>query len=211
MLNNFIYENNNSISKLLCNEIIELYEEPEVIKNQGCTIGGINKNIKDTTDFIIPKSDNPDNKWYKIEKFLYRELSNNLKKYLKQINNDNYKSENNYNIDTTLFKGEQLEVRDFMIQKYEKNIGKYIYHNDFAIERDTHKYRVITFLWYLNTIEEGGETEFWDNYKIKPKVGKLILFPATWCFPHRGNVPISNNKYIITGWFYINPSGIGIN
>jgi hypothetical protein len=23
-----------------------------------------------------------------------------------------------------------------------------------------------------------------------------------WCFPHRGNIPISSDKYIITGWLY---------
>jgi hypothetical protein len=200
MLNNFIYQNNNSISKLLCKEIIELYENPEIIKNKGVTIGGLNTNIKDTTDFTIPSCNK---KWEKIEKFLYKELNKNLTEYLKQINNDSYKPENNNNMDSTLFKGETLEVRSFMIQKYEKNIGKYVYHNDFKFESNTNKYRVITFLWYLNTIDEGGETEFWDNYKIKPTAGKLILFPATWCFPHRGKTPISDNKYIITGWFYI--------
>ena len=44
-----------------------------------------------------------------------------------------------------------------MIQRYVKNHGKYIYHNDFTINNGNP--RVITFLWYLNTIEEGGETE----------------------------------------------------
>jgi hypothetical protein len=203
MLTEFIYENNNSISKLLCKEIIELYEDPKIKKNNGVTIGGLNKEIKDTTDYIIPKSSS-DEKWNKLEQFLYKELNKNLLEYLKKINKNSYKSENNSNHDSTLFNNETLEVRSFMIQKYEKNVGKYVYHNDFAIEKDTYKHRVITFLWYLNTVEEGGETEFWDNYKIKPKVGKLILFPASWCFPHRGKVPISDNKYIITGWFYIN-------
>jgi hypothetical protein len=92
-----------------------------------------------------------------------------------------------------------------MIQKYNKGIGKYVYHNDFQIENnsDKYKYRVITFLWYLNTVDEGGETEFWDSYKIKPLSGKLLLFPANWCFQHRGIMPISDNKYIITGWLYL--------
>jgi hypothetical protein len=205
MLTEFIYENNNSISKILCKEIIELYENPEIKKNKGVTLGGLNTNVKDTTDFVIPASinGNINPTWEKIEKFLYKELNSNLKEYLKKINKDSYKSENNNNIEASLFKNNILEVRSFMIQKYEKNIGKYVYHNDFQIESKTNKYRVITFLWYLNTVDEGGETEFWDSYKIKPIAGKLILFPSTWCFPHRGCVPISDNKYIITGWFYI--------
>ena len=48
----------------------------------------------------------------------------------------------------------------------------------------------------------GGETEIWDSHKIKPECGKLLLFPSCWTFPHRGNVPISGNKYILTGWVY---------
>jgi Rps23 Pro-64 3,4-dihydroxylase Tpa1-like proline 4-hydroxylase len=88
------------------------------------------------------------------------------------------------------------------IQRYTKSKGKYIFHNDFKAEFEKKQYRIITYLWYINTVDEGGETEIWNNYKVKPEVGKLILFPATWTYPHRGKVPISNDKYIITGWIY---------
>ena len=62
--------------------------------------------------------------------------------------------------------------------------------------------RKLTFLWYINDVEEGGETEFFGNHKIKPEAGKLILFPASWTFPHCGKMPISDDKYIITGWLW---------
>ena len=89
-----------------------------------------------------------------------------------------------------------------MIQKYKKFQGKYTYHHDFYNDYESKRHRTVTYLWYLNDVEEGGETEFWGSYNIKPKKGKLIFFPATWCFPHRGKMPISSDKYIITGWFY---------
>ena len=89
-----------------------------------------------------------------------------------------------------------------MIQKYDKKKGKYIYHNDFTNDNNSH--REITFLWYLNTVEEGGNTVFWENYNVQPKEGKLIFFPSFWCYPHTGKVPISSDKYIITGWLYCN-------
>jgi predicted 2-oxoglutarate/Fe(II)-dependent dioxygenase YbiX len=95
-----------------------------------------------------------------------------------------------------------------MIQKYTQNIGKYIYHNDgFVYENDgknfkNEKYRVLTFLWYLNDVSEGGETEFFGDMKIMPEAGKLILFPANWTFPHCAKTPISSDKYIITGWLF---------
>ena len=94
--------------------------------------------------------------------------------------------------------------RPSLLQKYEKNKGKYTYHNDFNIDYEKKRYRVVTFLWYLNDVEEGGQTEFWGGkHKIKAEKGKLILFPAAWNFPHRGCMPISDNKYIITNWFYV--------
>jgi hypothetical protein len=49
----------------------------------------------------------------------------------------------------------------------------------------------------------GGETEITGYIKIKPKTGSLLLFPATWTYPHCGKMPISNDKYIITGWVYM--------
>jgi hypothetical protein len=55
----------------------------------------------------------------------------------------------------------------------------------------------------LNDVNEGGETYFIDG-KVKPTTGKLLLFPATWTYLHKGDIPRSNSKYIITGWLYNN-------
>lgn len=61
--------------------------------------------------------------------------------------------------------------------------------------------RVLTFLLYLNDVGEGGETEFlYYPRRIKPKAGTLVLFPGSLTHTHRGNPPISNTKYVITGW-----------
>ena len=54
---------------------------------------------------------------------------------------------------------------------------------------------------YLNTIEEGGETEFlYINKRVKSKQGRLIIFPAAFTHTHRGNPPIGQDKYIISTW-----------
>jgi hypothetical protein len=87
--------------------------------------------------------------------------------------------------------------------KYDKNEGKFVYHDDFSMVNDMKMHRVLTYLWYLNDVDEGGETEFCGDFKIKPTEGKLILFPASWCYPHKGIMPLSNDKYIITGWLNI--------
>jgi Rps23 Pro-64 3,4-dihydroxylase Tpa1-like proline 4-hydroxylase len=201
-MNTFIYENDYSIPELLCDEIMYKYKENSLHHYQGVTHGGIQKNIKDTKDFLIPKCKNEKDEWYKIEMFLCKELQSNFEKYKKKINNVNeYFPENNNNILHKLLNDDQ-HIDNFMIQKYEKNIGKYTYHHDFHCDIEKKRYRTVTYLWYLNDVTEGGETEFWGSYQIKPKKGKLILFPSSWCFPHRGKMPISSDKYIITGWFY---------
>ena len=198
-MNEYIIQFEHSIPFPLCTDIINLFEKQED-KYIGCTLGGVNTKIKDTTDYNIPKNNEI---WNKIEKYLYKELSEKIILYQKKINNkDGYN--NNYDNKFSHFFDSKLFTHNFMIQKYTKKTGKYVYHNDFDINFEYKSYRVITFLWYLNTIDDGGETEFFGgDFKIKPECGKLVLFPAAWSFPHSGKMPISDNKYIITGWLYI--------
>jgi len=61
--------------------------------------------------------------------------------------------------------------------------------------------RVVSFMMYLNDVDEGGETEFlYQHKRIKPKAGTMLIWPSTYTHTHRGNPPLSNTKYIITGW-----------
>lgn len=197
----FIYINNNSMSLQLSNDIIQLFEDFKNVHKKGVTLGGTNDKIKKTTDYVIPLI--PDQKWVKIQTFLTKELNKNISKYLDGLNNI-VDPVNNYDANFKIIHTNFLQYDEFMIQKYDKLDGKYIYHNDAFIDFDKNRYRVFTYIWYLNTITEGGETVFWDVYKIKPEAGKLVLFPACWTFPHTGKMPISDNKYIITGWIYVN-------
>ena len=54
---------------------------------------------------------------------------------------------------------------------------------------------------YLNDVEEGGETEFlYQSIRVAPKAGTLLIWPAGFTHTHRGNPPLSGDKYIATGW-----------
>ena len=197
----YIYTNKNSLSTELCRDIIELFENEER-KYDGVTHGGMQKNIKDTKDFVIPENET---KWYKYHKFLSDELTRNSHIYINKLNGN--PSFQNINQKTTNifkhFSGLNISHSGFMAQRYIRNEGRYVYHNDFSVDIKNKKNRVITYLWYLNDLEEGGETDFPDlNLMIKPETGKLVLFPASWDFPHCGKMPISSNKYIVTGWLY---------
>jgi len=92
------------------------------------------------------------------------------------------------------------------MQKYKMNEGHF---NGWYLEKQdfntTHRYLV--FILYLNDVKEGGETEFLfkeegenDFFKVKPEAGKLIIHPASWPYIHKGNKPISDDKYILTTW-----------
>jgi hypothetical protein len=198
MIPNYFHINEHSLSKELCIDIINLFENEN--KYPGTTISGINKDIKDTMEVLIPTNSNSP-LFKKLRSLLDKELNDNVKKYVNNINNFVYNSEENsshkYNAISDF-----LIFDTMQIQKYDKQKGRYVYHHDFMIYEKEKKYRVITFIWYLNNVEEGGETEFWKDYKIKPTAGKLVLFPSSWTFPHRGKMPISDDKYIITGWVY---------
>jgi hypothetical protein len=198
----FICEFPNSIPDMLCEDIINMYEIEQDRIYEGIVHSGLRKEIKDTTDLGINKQDD---KWLKIEKFLYNELGRCYKEYVKKINKE-------FSFDDSVFENtnnsykmldDNCFVHSFMIQKYNKGVGKYIYHDDFTVDYSENSYRTVTFLWYLNTIEHGGTTDFLNGkVQIKPERGKLVLFPASWCFPHCGRTPLSDDKYIITNWFY---------
>mgnify|MGYP003634385878 CR=1 FL=1 len=61
--------------------------------------------------------------------------------------------------------------------------------------------RILAFMVYLNDVNEGGETEFlYQKCRFKPEKNTLLVWPSQFTHIHRGNPPLSNDKYIITGW-----------
>jgi hypothetical protein len=87
----------------------------------------------------------------------------------------------------------------YKIQKTPIGGGYHDWHFE-AAER-TVSNRLLVWTIYLNDVDEGGETEFlYLQKRVKPKQGMLSIFPASFTHTHRGNPPISNEKYIMTGW-----------
>jgi hypothetical protein len=80
----------------------------------------------------------------------------------------------------------------------------YGYHVD-AGAGGTHD-RIVSGLFYLRDIAEGGETEFpFQLQHVKPKAGLLLLFPPFWTHLHRGSSPVSAVKYNITNFVILRP------
>ncbi|AMV23399.1 hypothetical protein VT84_03250 [Gemmata sp. SH-PL17] len=93
-------------------------------------------------------------------------------------------------------------------QKYLKGVGGYhhwhseIYPRDAACET---LHRVLLFMFYLNTVADGGETAFYhQNRTIRPQRGRMVIAPAGFTHTHKGCVPLSGDKWILTSWVMFN-------
>lgn len=92
-------------------------------------------------------------------------------------------------------------VYSLKLQKTLPGQGYHVWHTECDNRIDSN--RLLTFLLYLNDVEEGGETEFlYYSRRIKAEAGKLVLFPGSFSHTHRGNPPLRSEKYLITGWVY---------
>lgn len=196
----YIYINSNSLDKDVCSEIMTRFDN-EPNKQPGHTLGGVNAQIKDTKDLVIPQFSK---EWEKIYGLLKEELTFNVERYINKINDkEDLKSIHNHSTESSIIiKLNTIVYESIQIQSYIKNQGRYIYHNDARIMDEDKSSRIITFLWYLNDVDVGGETVFDGKYAIRPRAGTLVLFPSTWTYIHCGKMPISSDKYIMTGWLY---------
>jgi len=92
------------------------------------------------------------------------------------------------------------------IQKYNKGEGGYFYwHSEhYPHPNDPHNdslHRTLLWMFYLNDVAEGGETEFYfQQASCRPERGALVIAPAGFTHTHRGQMPQSNDKYIFTSW-----------
>lgn len=89
----------------------------------------------------------------------------------------------------------------YNLQKYEDGEGYFNLHNEHGT---LSPYRMLTWMIYLNDATSG--TWFPTQKKtIKPKTGRLVIWPASWTHPHKGVTPNVGNKYILTGWWNYEP------
>lgn len=93
-------------------------------------------------------------------------------------------------------------IYSYKIQKTKIGGGYHVWHCEDGSRAMCN--RVLAWILYLNDVEEGGETEFlYMHMRVRPKKGRLVIWPAGFTHTHRGNPPISNDKYIVTGWVEI--------
>jgi len=179
--NSFIFEKQNALPAELCDDMIQRFEAQTDEQYQG-RIGQTasqDNSIKKTTDLVVSGKDH----WKDVDNNLFRSMGIAIKEFREAY---------------PYFKGPFKDM-GYGIQRY--NPGEY-YH--WHIDGGSHDFsqRQLVAIWYLNDVPgPGGETEFlFQNVKIKPEKGKLVLFPPFWTHEHRAVTLNEGVKYIATTW-----------
>lgn len=136
--------------------------------------------------FKIPKHNSD---WERIERTLYKEILIRLNEYkLKLLTHIDKYSE--------LIKllGNVLYTKDIIVNKLT---------NGEKIKFVPNRYNVLTYVFFLNTIYEGGEIII-NETVIKPEKGKIVIFQQDINHPYKYNSPGNEIQYVISGQLYHN-------
>jgi hypothetical protein len=92
-----------------------------------------------------------------------------------------------------------LQWAGYKLQHYRKGEGHFKWHFD-ALGAGAWD-RQLAMIIYLNSVAEGGETCFHrQNLRVKPVAGDALFFPPFWTHMHCGEVPRSEDKYVISSF-----------
>lgn len=177
----FIFEIRNALTPEICAEMVRRFEASSAQHYLG-RVGQIaqqDQSIKRSTDLAV--SGNPE--WADIDQILFRSMALTVRVMREKF---------------PYFHGPFKDM-GYNLQRTEP--GEF-YH--WHIDGGSHEFsqRQLVAIWYLNDVDgPGGETEFlFQNVKIKPEQGKLLLFPPFWTHEHRGATLQHGVKYIATTW-----------
>lgn len=171
----------------LCNKIIDFFENNKKLQIQGQTGSGIDQTKKNSIDVIVDPKNLNDEKYLDLKIYIEKlfECYLDYKKQWPFLDN-NFKN---------------VDIPSFNIQKYEEGGHFSFMHCERSTIQSMH--RIFAWMTYLNDVQEGGDTYFKHfDLKIKPEVGKTLIWPAEWTHAHRGEVLKKGSKYIVTGWMH---------
>ncbi len=179
--NSFIFEKRDALPAQICDDLIQRFEAHENEQQAG-RIGqtaSSDASVKKTTDLVVSGKEH----WKDADHNFFYSLGLALKEFRETY---------------PYFKGPFKDI-GYQIQRYLP--GEY-YH--WHIDGGSHDFsqRQLVALWYLNDVPgPGGETEFlFQDVKVKPEKGKLVLFPPFWTHEHRAVTLNEGVKYIATTW-----------
>lgn len=190
----YIYEVRDIVPKELCQEIIEKFENDPDKKPGTVGIGkiGVNEDVKKTLDLhLFNKVE-----WESINSQLERCLVAGISKYFEYLFHGPFGGITCFIRDTFRDDTDNIGVTGLQVQRYK--VGDFF---NWHVDSLSGVNRIFAFIIYLN--DNDGCTEFLNGKKVKPEPGKIVFFPTTWTYPHRGQEIKVGTKYIITGFVII--------
>lgn len=190
----FIYECDDVFPLDFCNRVIDKFEKSD-LKFKGLADCNIISSVKQSTDLRI--YDEPE--WVEEEKYFHVMIQKAMKKYETFL----------LKMDVDGKVKEELSLMMMDAHVYPPQIQKtepgqyYHWHHDQLYPQ----WSLFTYIIYLNDVEKdsGGTTEFSCGKSIQPKAGKIVFFPCTWTYFHRGKTLEKGVKYIATNGLFIEP------
>jgi hypothetical protein len=189
-INNFIGVYDNYITKEECNKAINLYEDQNKFNNTINRIGFEKASILQKQDQQYFAAPNNIDVWWESLKPMMVNFDLAWNHYVQHTGaSDAY--------------GVPFHFTDLKIQKTLPTEGYHVWHIEHG-KGFSNEARAFVFSIYLNDVEDGGETEFLHfSKRVKPKTGRIVIWPAGFPYIHRGNSPLSGEKYILTSWMML--------
>ena len=198
-INDFVFVKDNTFSDELCDNLIKDFEsyDQNNLTVEGRSGKGVDYNTKRSKDLNLFSYPELHDK-YTVQ------IAETFNKCLSEEYLINLPHNDQFAANKELFYG-ATHYECLNIQKYEKLNGHYnawhIETGDFGLSK-----RLFVFLLYLNDVKKGGQTEMlYSGEKIQPKKGRLVIWPSTVPYVHKGHMPLSDDKYILTTWLSFNP------
>jgi len=190
-ITNFIGVYDNYITPQECQKAINLYDDQDKFNNTVNRIGTEKSSILDKQDQQFFAAPNNVDVWWEILKPMIVNFDLAWKHY-----ETNVGAAQAYGIS-------EFKYTSLKIQKTLPTEGYHVWHIEHNKGFDNEP-RAFVFSIYLNDVEEGGETEFLHfSKRVKPKTGRIVIWPAGFPYVHRGNPPLSGEKYILTSWMML--------
>ena len=221
-MQNFIIEFKQAFTPEQCQSLINKFNQ-STQKQPGRTGAGVDLQKKDSTDLYISKMKDWQNECQNINQMIIKATAQYARIYpfiltgaispsimdpqtnqMRTITHEDIGKLNEQQLEGLV--QSMYEVDDINLQHYKQQKGGYHHwhsehypHPNDSQQRSLR--RVLLWLIYLNDIKEGGETEFFfQQAKVKPTQGSLVLAPCGFTHTHRGCVPVSSDKYVLASW-----------
>lgn len=96
----------------------------------------------------------------------------------------------------------EIGCETYRIQKFRAGTEDHFhYHVDVANYASARRF--LGMVWFLNDVDEGGENYFpHPNVRVKPRQGRLLMYPSTWVYPHTVEPCVSGDSYVITTYLH---------